>query len=97
MLYEVITGLRQDVARGRGGRPRAVRRACVITSYSIHYTKLYEVGDTVAFRNSNESYTVIALDVFDNNKLYALGEDGVKHTFIRITSYNVCYTKLLRC
>jgi len=42
----------------------------------------HRVGDTVAFRNSNESYTVIALDVFDNNKLYALGEDGVKHTFI---------------
>ena len=51
----------------------------VITSYSIHYTKLYETD-------------------CDNNKITAIckvkidGKTGVD----RITSYNVCYTKLLR-
>ena len=51
----------------------------VITSYSIHYTKLYEVRfprkETLA-------------DLY--SRAVNRGED------IRITSYNVCYTKLLR-
>ena len=42
----------------------------VITSYSIHYTKLYDIA---------------YLDQF-----------VVKQDSARITSYNVCYTKLLR-
>ena len=46
----------------------------VITSYSIHYTKLYDQGDKTA---------------------PVTGNWGFK-PFNRITSYNVCYTKLLR-
>ena len=46
----------------------------VITSYSIHYTKLYD---------HNQVYQPIC------PKHYGLPGD-------RITSYNVCYTKLLR-
>ena len=42
----------------------------VITSYSIHYTKLYEAGSCFSGSFSG--------------------------TASRITSYNVCYTKLLR-
>ena len=49
----------------------------VITSYSIHYTKLYEI---LASQNCH--------------KVSSLSErNGHKY---RITSYNVCYTKLLR-
>ena len=74
MLYEVITGL----ARGRMGcdvltfnqarRESRFRDALVITSYSIHYTKLYEgwrleVITTVTPRSnsrSNRRPTIIA-------------------------------------
>ena len=58
---------------------------CVITSYSIHYTKLYEVkGNVVA----EAPAVTIALPDFT-----ARGGDQFN---FRITSYNVCYTKLLR-
>ena len=57
----------------------------VITSYSIHYTKLYEVS-TVTKENIKLS----------RNTLSSLQKaEGLMATF-RITSYNVCYTKLLR-
>ena len=47
----------------------------VITSYSIHYTKLYD---------SSESHTALLKE----------GQQVFRED--RITSYNVCYTKLLR-
>ena len=51
----------------------------VITSYSIHYTKLYDCqGKTSNFE----------CDLFQE-LIGFIGE-------LRITSYNVCYTKLLR-
>ena len=50
----------------------------VITSYSIHYTKLYE---------ENGSVTVTA-EIKDSTE--------TESEKPRITSYNVCYTKLLR-
>ena len=71
----------------------------VITSYSIHYTKLYDF----VFRSGiNESdvvgsgqfpfYVVSAYadKRFNQKSALQLGAD------VRITSYNVCYTKLLR-
>ena len=93
----------------------------VITSYSIHYTKLYDFvsrfGDQVVLLHSGLS----ASERFDQWSLAMSGEAkivigarsavfapladlglivvdeehdaGLKH---RITSYNVCYTKLLR-
>ena len=45
MLYEVITSRRFRYQRGRMGRGRATEPV-VITSYSIHYTKLYEPTKT---------------------------------------------------
>ena len=130
-------------------RPRC-RHFPVITSYSIHYTKLYDLGDTV-FLGASE-YEVLGFDekvvkLFDNafpiiNKeisrfefneklkenplnnhlLQVVEEENEISTEItepiqidvpdenpasadtlappkpkrRITSYNVCYTKLLR-
>ena len=88
----------------------------VITSYSIHYTKLYEHRDDFEFilnKNNLKKYgsqgqqklSVLVLklseiQIFENK----IGEKPIlllddvfsefdKH---RITSYNVCYTKLLR-
>ena len=55
----------------------------VITSYSIHYTKLYD-------RSSN-----YRIRIPSNAELEALYADMLKES-LRITSYNVCYTKLLR-
>ena len=51
----------------------------VITSYSIHYTKLYEIS-------------MFILKIISTIKLWLLQ----LRKFHRITSYNVCYTKLLR-
>ena len=70
----------------------------VITSYSIHYTKLYDSGC--------ELISVAPLLVYfrmrrktDSNLERSIAQHlhdvtvEIKH---RITSYNVCYTKLLR-
>ena len=57
----------------------------VITSYSIHYTKLYDV--------------LILLHKAAVKVFFLFGEcfrELQLHQFARITSYNVCYTKLLR-
>ena len=58
-------------------------RFLVITSYSIHYTKLYD--GTLAPRLP-ELVAALHREV----------PSGVGSTGSRITSYNVCYTKLLR-
>ena len=60
----------------------------VITSYSIHYTKLYEVD----FKCGVFSFFVLC-DGSRQSKNASV--DCVKSSN-RITSYNVCYTKLLR-
>ena len=90
----------------------------VITSYSIHYTKLYETilfvitdgGDNVSKNSANMvakeiaeqkkdersafTFTSILFGVGDEADFKKAKEDmGIDH---RITSYNVCYTKLLR-
>ena len=67
----------------------------VITSYSIHYTKLYDNGIPrfLDVGQCNDAYSAIQLAL-------ALAEEfgcGVNELPLsRITSYNVCYTKLLR-
>ena len=79
----------------------------VITSYSIHYTKLYEFTKTGIGGTDNVWFYDMKADgyslddkrqVIEANDIPDIimrfnnleGEDG------RITSYNVCYTKLLR-
>ena len=76
----------------------------VITSYSIHYTKLYEIRIRSLFR-------AMASNVFDSRKNPSWDENLIPRIILngssekvmsgfigvlRITSYNVCYTKLLR-
>ena len=55
----------------------------VITSYSIHYTKLYETVKGYGMGVAGEGQNI-------THQQKKMGEDA------RITSYNVCYTKLLR-
>ena len=57
----------------------------VITSYSIHYTKLYD--GIVNLKH-------VANSLFFSNQILP-PEDSI-YFLHRITSYNVCYTKLLR-
>ena len=67
MLYEVITGLvfgvlpaphrdHRDVQLFEKGRARRRDLAVVITSYSIHYTKLYEFICNILSHNSSPLY-----------------------------------------
>ena len=59
----------------------------VITSYSIHYTKLYDVYLADKAAHTATITKRVYLRDFDTK---------ARLTFSRITSYNVCYTKLLR-
>ena len=74
----------------------------VITSYSIHYTKLYDDRELAAgfllteriIRERRQLVDIAAChaSVEPQNTLDVFLAPGVD----RITSYNVCYTKLLR-
>ena len=72
----------------------------VITSYSIHYTKLYEFKQKI----NNEAILILIIVVaiilrFINYFEIPFTHDEFSALFrlkFRITSYNVCYTKLLR-
>ena len=81
----------------------------VITSYSIHYTKLYEVPNlcpvvkNTAFRFFDNCFQICIFKIGAGDEVVQVVDirlmvfaivklDG----FFRITSYNVCYTKLLR-
>ena len=94
----------------------------VITSYSIHYTKLYDKHERKqklrkAKKNMRPNshgrgprqrdWDHLADDEWDSPGFYEdervmpLGSES-RHKVVeaianRITSYNVCYTKLLRC
>ena len=82
--------------------PRILWKLFVITSYSIHYTKLYELFclpslqrvskallDTLQLSHLQDQDLKLKLPL-----LYPRSLPSAKET--RITSYNVCYTKLLR-
>ena len=79
----------------------ATAPSVVITSYSIHYTKLYESLGAM-LKNSSPSVLVrFATDLIClSPQRMSYGIEGISLMCIpaqtRITSYNVCYTKLLR-
>ena len=127
MLYEVIThrlhhgvqfdderaGVRASVSESITPefRNASSRRRCVITSYSIHYTKLYEAGlawagvATVAAILVPMAGAAVGVAMIMPTAMAAsigpfpriAGAASSLAGFVhRITSYNVCYTKLLR-
>ena len=66
----------------------------VITSYSIHYTKLYE--DHTLLQDATGTMAMLEFEALGLDRVRAdLAAQYVDHN-LRITSYNVCYTKLLR-
>ena len=79
----------------------------VITSYSIHYTKLYEkTGSSSGARYSEDNIIDSGIDIEEPEGgadippvLPILSTTNIivfPDMVARITSYNVCYTKLLR-
>ena len=79
----------------------------VITSYSIHYTKLYDYGqireDLFLIDSASGVIKKLAFDGIEEITSYAWSPVGNWLAIVgreteenRITSYNVCYTKLLR-
>ena len=72
----------------------------VITSYSIHYTKLYEASSPCLHCDlvtDSGFRSVGGLLMTILNEFYPGHESGLPDVaYVRITSYNVCYTKLLR-
>ena len=70
----------------------------VITSYSIHYTKLYDVRISREMQDKGIDAQLIEhyIDAADPQWLEVLKRVRRKKFGDRITSYNVCYTKLLR-
>ena len=93
---------------GKGCVAAADSSAGVITSYSIHYTKLYEVNLTLGYEvlGSDDGKKGFATPLATGHKFQGFADkflttpnDGVQDLYVgvaRITSYNVCYTKLLR-
>ena len=59
----------------------------VITSYSIHYTKLYE-------RGINESELPKILEKQELQKTAIGTEEKITSSYLVITSYSIHYTKL---
>ena len=95
--HDLVTEAFADLAdRGFRARPH------VITSYSIHYTKLYDepgqfykrelpcILELLKQVNPLPNYIVI------DGYVYLGGDEKPGLGKHRITSYNVCYTKLLR-
>ena len=81
----------------------------VITSYSIHYTKLYDFTAAENMPHWGRQLNVINpmsyfIRVIRMVLLKGSGFSDIRHELLaisvyavcRITSYNVCYTKLLR-
>ena len=120
-------------------RSRTVTAEYVITSYSIHYTKLYDLGcatghPSYVMSSSFANQTIAQIELFTRTSDYPVGvytlpkhldekvarlqlkklavtlteltdeqaayigvpKEGPYKPDHRITSYNVCYTKLLR-
>ena len=94
-------------------KDRAFHNVSVITSYSIHYTKLYDSilrqnlaqlldeskGPLVPFRNDPIRIILRPTQFYANFLMEANHPNYTKDAIERenrITSYNVCYTKLLR-
>ena len=116
MLYEVIT---QRVLEPGLQRGALYARGRVITSYSIHYTKLYDaLGALAALLGFAWHWAAAAAVLAAGLALHSAqlagflrwlrkpsrealpaGRGAWEEAFAslhRITSYNVCYTKLLR-
>ena len=90
----VVAPVLRDLLRHPWGKGKGV----VITSYSIHYTKLYDAVAAAAQPGIVDAFFVDHRfeDVVDAGNPSGIVMVAFAHEKVRITSYNVCYTKLLR-
>ena len=97
LIEGAVDALRQprDVILARIADPQRVM-ACahrledafhVITSYSIHYTKLYDDG----LRGTSRPWQLDPVPLFISGEEWSVIEAGLMHV---ITSYSIHYTKL---
>ena len=78
--------------------PQWDRLSFVITSYSIHYTKLYEVADDVPLTGGEEvQHRAGRRTQRDHLSRRAGGVHEVQAGLLVITSYSIHYTKLYDC
>ena len=92
------TAFQNQRVREQARSCKAFKSKSVITSYSIHYTKLYEVAamkpgsvivDLAAERGGNCKQTVADEKIVTENGVTIIG-----YTDFVITSYSIHYTKL---
>ena len=98
MLYEVITLYlhRRNRPDRRAGHRCHLGLVAVITSYSIHYTKLYEIlkserADTI-FQGETKMQRVVRF--MGNTALVLIATVLMASNPSVITSYSIHYTKL---
>ena len=92
MLYEVITGTRAPGRRARRcRRSRRDRQAGggVITSYSIHYTKLYEQVFVATPSASPRTLWSIAPLLRLDARLHSLAEDADGELYLLTTAQGI--------
>ena len=91
MLYEVITGVDEKIIQAMEAHHEEY-------PYQTPESIIVQVADSIsggrpgARRDSVENYLKRLKDLEN----IANSFDGVEKSYARITSYNVCYTKLLR-
>ena len=68
----------------------------VITSYSIHYTKLYDSSSEQLSKGANVQASSLEEISSTMEEISSNISQNTSNAKDRITSYNVCYTKLLR-
>ena len=100
LVHEAVSG--QTAAIDTPDADKYLAEADRITSYNVCYTKLLRPTYDVRFVGVNEPLNVTykanikqntGIDWKDVNVVLSTAKTNLS----RITSYNVCYTKLLRC
>ena len=100
MLYEVITDLR--AATPSAAAELAVMSYQVIFDRLLHSKSMLQREMTLRINIEKKRYESLALKLSYNSPKSKIRESRVflmntSDKLRRITSYNVCYTKLLRC
>ena len=92
MLYEVITGYHSEEIIGDFASATAIRKAIIEGRHEILSTMPNFVGGPLLY----DDQFIIPQEALSDVMLYAIRRMSPAELAHRITSYNVCYTKLLR-
>ena len=104
-IFPLLT-VEENLKIGLPARRDGKRQIPVITSYSIHYTKLYEMASgngrieaveiDIAAKAAGRLKDILVREGDFVTTGQTLAVMDTENLAARITSYNVCYTKLLR-